>query len=1153
MKRTISQDLIIGLVLTICILAVMLGAAFYMYSKVQAQRELMTKATAITENFSIAIAYSAWNVETEAIEHISKAYLNSENLVGIKVNSTSEYIKAYLGTESHVGINVKSTSDVIDENNSGDKTISQSDSTLLFEHIPANKKDCISIKRLVSVGEQHVGNVELFFDSGVVRKDQRRAVITIIITILFVVIIIVPGVQFIMKFLLTRPLQDLTVSLRTIARGDYKGNLASVPQADINDIINEVNLMANHIFKRENELKKAKEKYRSIFENSIEGIFQINNDNHFITANTPIAIMFGYDSPADLIESVTDITKQLFVNPLAHEELRSILQNDGKAIGFETKLCRKGGDQFHGSFAAQSIYDKDGILLYYEGTLLDITLRKDKELAQRKQETAEVASKTKSDFLANMSHEIRTPMNAIIGLSALTLKTELNPKQLGYLNKIDSSAQSLLGIINDILDFSKIEAGKLDMELIDFQLEDVLDNVSNLISIKTEEKDIELLYDIEKNIPMQLIGDPLRLGQVLINLANNAVKFTEMGQVILKVECLNAPSHDASDTVVIRFSVQDSGIGMTIEQIDNLFNSFSQAESSTSRKYGGTGLGLSISKRLVEMMGGEIWVDSESGKGSTFTFTAEFGLREGNMDKRYTIPEELEGMSILLVDDNADSRKIIAVTLESLNFEVHQASSGLEAIEEIEKAASNKPYRLVLMDWKMPGLDGIEASRLIKNNDRLPVTPMILMVTAYNKDEAKQRAASSGIDSFLSKPINPSLLFDTIMDIFYSKVAPQSKFEIDSDQVEGLDKIRGARVLVAEDNEINQLVVSETLGQAGFWVTVVANGVEAVQEVMKSDFDVVLMDINMPVLDGFKATESIREHPEKLKLPIIAMTAHAIAGYREKCIEHGMNDYVTKPFHAIELFSTLVKWVEPGERELPEIAIVQKLKSNDSFDDVDEGLAVYMDEEALPGLNIKSGLERLRGNQEAYSRILQRFYDSSANMSRDIEAAIENHDFEAAISLVHAARGVSGNIGADALYDISTKLETHLMQDTIEDARQFFEYFLITMDVVRTSINKYNGGKSNTEDAEPGKFKASKVNGAQEKPFNAERLKALLEQLAQLIETDIAEAGGCLDEIKALTGITKEIKNIDAAINDYDSGEALELIAYFIKNLNIIL
>ena len=524
------------------------------------------------------------------------------------------------------------------------------------------------------------------------------------------------------------------------------------------------------------------------------------------------------------------------------------------------------------------------------------------EEAQAAKELAEEATRLKSDFLANMSHEIRTPMNAIIGLSQIALKSEMPPRQRDHLVKIKSSGQHLLGIINDILDFSKIEAGKLSIENIPFALEGVLENVGNLISEKAAAQGLELIFDIDPQISTGLEGDPLRLGQVLINFCNNAVKFTEVGEVLIRARVLE----DNADDQLVEFSCTDTGIGLTEPQMARLFQAFEQADTSTTRKYGGTGLGLAISKRLAEAMGGQIGAKSEYGKGSTFWFTSR--LKKAEAQKR-VLRKDLEGTRALVVDDNASARTVLSGLLNAMSMQVDDVPSGREAIEMVNQAAARgESYDIVFIDWLMPDLDGIQTSKQILALENVRA-PRLVMVTAHGREDVLASAESSGMDTVLVKPVTSSTLLDTTLSILKTgedrgDIVPQH-----GDQAVDLEHLRGIRVLLVEDNEINQEVALGQLEDAEAEVDVADNGEIAVRMVGEKQYDIVLMDMQMPVMDGIEATRTIRSDPRFAQLPIVAMTANAMAADRDRCLEAGMNDHIPKPIDPDQLFGALSRWV----------------------------------------------------------------------------------------------------------------------------------------------------------------------------------------------------------------------------------------------------
>jgi two-component system sensor histidine kinase/response regulator len=663
----------------------------------------------------------------------------------------------------------------------------------------------------------------------------------------------------------------------------------------------------------------------------------------------------------------------------------------------------------------------------------DITQRRQvQEELRRAKEVAEEAARMKSDFLANMSHEIRTPMNAIIGMAHLALRTELDARQRDYVTKIRLAGQHLLGIINDILDFSKIEAGHLTVESVDFELEQVLASVSNFISDKAAAKGLELLMDVDPRLANDLRGDPLRLGQILINYASNAVKFTDEGSVVIRVRL----AAEAEESVLLRFEVEDTGIGLTPDQIERLFQSFSQADTSTTRKYGGTGLGLAISKRLAQLMGGDVGVVSTPGRGSTFHFTARLVRGEARL-RRYLPQPDLRGRRVLVADDNSLALKIMAEMLRSMTFRVEVASSGEQAIAAIADAdRSGDPFAIVFLDWRMPGLDGIETARRIAAIS-LDAPPHRILVTAYGREEVFHEADGAGLDGVLIKPVSPSLLFDAALKALGADartdmpIAPTVR-----SQPADLERLRGARVLLVEDNELNQQVAMELLAAVGIQVHVAENGEVGLHRLQNGSYDLVLMDVQMPVMDGLECARRIRQTPGFGELPILAMTANAMAGDRERSLAAGMNDHVTKPIEPAELFDALHRWlpavrggVSTGSSAGPdrsratddplpfEVGTDPEIRTDSNEDD-------WL--HAVPGLDSADGLRRVLGNRTTFIGLLRRFVSGQAGAATDIRAALSGDRAAEAERCAHTLKGVAGTIGARELQREAGELEAAL-------------------------------------------------------------------------------------------------------------------------------
>jgi two-component system sensor histidine kinase/response regulator len=617
---------------------------------------------------------------------------------------------------------------------------------------------------------------------------------------------------------------------------------------------------------------------------------------------------------------------------------------------------------------------------------------------------AQQANQAKSDFLANMSHEIRTPMNAIIGMAHLTLKTALDARQLNYVRKIEQSGRHLLGLINDILDFSKIEAGKLAIERIAFDLSTVLDDVVNLVQEKATAKGLEMVVDVAADVPWSLQGDPLRLAQVIVNYSNNAVKFTERGEIVLSIR----KQEESATHVVLRFGLRDTGIGLTAEQIGRLFRSFSQADSSITRKYGGSGLGLAINKQLAQLMGGAVGVSSVPGQGSDFWFTARLG--KGQTERVLRPDLELRGARALVVDDHESARLVLTDILQSMQFQVDSVDSGADAVAAVQQAEhAGTPYDWLFLDWKMPQMDGLATVRAIRDLG-LQHPPGEVMVTAFDRSEVLPQAAALGITKVLAKPVNASMLFNALAQA-RGPAAPAPHALSDS---RALERLRGARILLVEDNEFNQEVALGLLGDLGFAVDVAGDGQAALERLQHQAYDIVLMDMQMPVMDGIEATVAIRRLPQYDAMPIVAMTANAMQQDLDRCRAAGMVDAVTKPIDPQQLQHVLVRWIAPraGLGGAPTARAARGAAAPPRIGRID-------------GLDMALGLRRMSGKEDLYHAMLAKFAHSQADVVERIAAALD-HDMASAERLAHTLRGLAGSIGALAVQEQAEQLESAL-------------------------------------------------------------------------------------------------------------------------------
>ena len=827
----------------------------------------------------------------------------------------------------------------------------------------------------------------------------------------------------------------------------------------------------SELFKERNKvqeaLKESEEKLRKMSAAAQDAIIMMDEGGHISFWNRAAENMFGYSSR----EALSGDLHVMIVPPHFRQDFEKrfplfLETGQGNAVGrtLELQGVRKGGGVFPLELSLSGVRIKDR--WHAIGILRDITERKraEEQIIQAKEEAeslnrqlkeafdqanflsleAAAANRAKSAFLANMSHEIRTPMNGVVGMTELLLDTDLAPEQREYAKTGQQSADSLLKVINEILDFSKIEAGKLDLETIDFNLRFLLEEILDLLAVTAHGKGLEIGCVAGPDVPGMLRGDPFRLRQILINLCGNAIKFTEKGEVVIRVSL----EEENAARAKVRFAVVDTGIGIPRDRRDCLFQPFSQAAASATRKYGGTGLGLTISKRPAEMMGGQIGLESEEGKGSTFWFTAVLEKRPWNGEERIAVPGDLQGEHILVVDDNETNRFIISEHLKVWGCEYDEAANGTEALARLRKSEKEgNAFRIAILDMLMPDMDGATLAKKIKGDPHLTSMFLVLLTSKEKWGDNSIQREDAGFSACLMKPIKSSQLHNCLRMLVGKKTFGQSTLNaIIMPQTLSAEKMETTKILLAEDNLINQKVALGMLRKIGYPAEVAENGQEVLKALKKASYDLILMDVQMPEMDGFAATAAIRQEEEKTgrHIPIIAMTAHAMRGDRELCLEKGMDEYVSKPIQAKQLLEAIERQRGKMRDRKPETLPAGSFEEKEIFQ---EGML----------------LDHLSGDKDLYEEIIRTFLGDAPIQIARLRQALEEGDSNRLESQAHSLKGAAMNIGGTALQTLAYEIEKSGKNRDLEKARAFSLNLDTEFEKLKSSLNIQLGVKKPAE------------------------------------------------------------------------------------------
>ena len=940
----------------------------------------------------------------------------------------------------------------------------------------------------------------------------------IFITMSALLMIIIIIIYYSTRKLITQPLAKLSITTKDIADGDLECNIEIKRKDEIGLLADNFRAMTENLATWKNEMEKSNRLMETLLSKTPVGIIYVD-ENGIISYQNEQALQISGASKSFKNLHYTEIRLTDNFATMLKEATSNTASIEYEAFSTydASKYLRIKANPFR--------VDNNSRLLV---TVEDITEFKKNSELQIAREAAEKANEAKSLFLANMSHEIRTPMNAIIGITYILENTNMDSKQRNYLQKLKSSANVLLQLINDILDLSKIESGEMKLEKTKFHMDTILSDLMDMFAIKAEAKGLNFLFNIDPETPSELEGDPLRLKQILINLINNSIKFTSEGEIIVGIK----PLERNKNKVQVEFSVSDTGIGMSKKDMTKLFKKFSQVDEGTARKYGGTGLGLSISRQLVEMMEGEITVESHPEKGSTFRFTPWFLSDKKTIRERFTIAGDIRGMKVLVCDDHPVERKILNEMLTNLKFKTIITTKGQEAIDALESASS--PIPLLFLDWNMPGMDGYQTAEVIRKSKKIKVQPKIILSTAYTSSTIHESESHKRyIDLLLFKPHTYSTLFDAIMDVFGKNMpklhAGSTKTYWDTEK---FATFAGAKILLVEDNELNQEIEKELLESMGFEIILAGNGKIALEKIKNEnpdDYALVFMDIQMPVMDGYTATRKIRMLKNTEKLPIVAMTADVMPEVRKRCIEAGMWDVIHKPIDLQEIADTIVRWSRKPKNIKPVMEQTEKENS-----DTKETKEISI--EKIKELNAELGLSRVNDNRELYVHILQKFISNTRSFKEKMNELLQNRDAEELKVRLHSLKGIAGNIAATQLYEKFTETEEAFTQGIPKDAQARLNELSSLLDSFRKSVLSVI---AETDVRDEKAIEATDFQGLVQK----------LENMKQYFESDDAEGVEIFNDIYAKLDNKSETLALKKAVEQYDFDKAVEITNVIIAKI----